>query len=111
MTWVKKEAALQSIPEIKCIKANGDKQESTIVPGNDDTAGTAVGSPSMNGIWWMQANEGSDKLASFFCHSFLLYLCLWKFPLHMCVSHQDKEFSSKLMAQQPNFGELGLNSR
>lgn len=42
----------------KAHQRHGDKQESTIVPGNDATAGTAVGSPSMNGIQWMQARPG-----------------------------------------------------
>lgn len=39
-------------------RQHGDKQESTIVPGNDAMTGAAVGSPSMNGIWWMLASPG-----------------------------------------------------
>lgn len=76
------------MPEIKSIKdGTVINRNPPLFPGNDATTGAAVGSPSMNGIRWTRASSGSGKLASFF--ELLLFppffLCLWKFPLHMCV--------------------------
>ena len=76
------------MPEIKSIKEGTViNRNPPLFPGNDATTGAAVGSPSMNGIRWTRASSGSGKLASFSSYSFspLFSLCLWKFPLHMCV--------------------------